>query len=116
MTRRHFAEATFVAALAGSSRIGATVRPQAPGIKLGSQAPAEPTDEDLAFFKQLGVDVVYCAVPPALNSIEGIQKIQKRYADAGLCVHNVRNLAVTNNQADIILNRPVRDQKIEAYK
>ena len=116
MTRRDFVTNISVAPLVGSSPIGATVRRQPPGIKLGSQAPAEPTDEDLTFFKQLGVDVVYCAVPPALNSVEGVRSIQKRYADAGLRVHNVRNLAVTNNQADIVLNRPARDQKIEAYK
>jgi mannonate dehydratase len=116
VTRRDFAKSTLATALSASVRVGATVRPQPPGIKLGSQAPAEPTDEDLAFFKQLGVDVVYCAVPPPLNSVEGVRKIQKCYADAGLRVHNVRNLAVTNNQADIILNRPAREQKIETYK
>ena len=94
----------------------ATVRPQPPGIKLGSVAPANPTDDDLLFFKQLGVDCVYCAVPPDLNSVEGLLEIKKRYADAGLTVHNMRNLAVTNNQVDIVLNRPDRDKKIEVYK
>jgi mannonate dehydratase len=108
---------TLGAALIGSTRSGsAAVRPQPPGIKLGSAAPADPSDEDLLFFKQLGVDCVYCAVPPAFNSVEGVLKIKKRYADAGLSVHNVRNLAVTNNQVDIVLNRPGRDKKIEDYK
>jgi mannonate dehydratase len=115
MTRREFGIAVG-AALVNGSRLPATVRPQPPGIKLGSLAPAEPTDEDIAFFKQLGVDVVYCAVPSALNSLEGVLRIKKTYADAGLRVHNVRNLGVTNNQADIVLNRPARDEKIERYK
>src|ERR1700731_3719013 len=107
MTRRDLVKAALGSALLTvPRRTSATVRPQPPGIKLGSQAPAEPTAEDLAFFRQLGVDVVYCAVPPALNSIEGVLKIKKRYADAGLRVHNVCNLGVTNNQADIVLNRP----------
>ena len=43
-------------------------------------------------------------------------KIKKRYADAGITVHNIRNLAVTNNQVDIVLNRPGRDKRIEDYK
>jgi mannonate dehydratase len=117
MTRRDLVRSALGSALLTTPRrAAAAVRPQPPGIKLGSQAPAEPTEEDLIFFKQLGVDVVYCAVTPALNSVEGVLSIKKRYADAGLRVHNVRNLAVTNNQADIVLNRPDRDRKIEAYK
>jgi mannonate dehydratase len=94
----------------------AKVRPQPPGIKLGSVAPANPTDDDLLFFRQLGVDCVFCAVTPELNSVEGLLHIRKRYADAGLAVHNIRNLAVTNNQVEIVLNRPGRDKKIEDYK
>ena len=95
----------------------ADARPQPPGIKLGSAAPLDPTGEDLLFFKQLGVDCVFCAVvKQEFNNVEGLLDVKKRYADAGLIVHNVRNLAVTNNQADIVLNRPGRDKKIEDYK
>jgi mannonate dehydratase len=94
----------------------ATVRPQPPGIKLGSVAPANPTDDDLLFFRQLGVDAVFCAVTPELNSVGGLLSIKKRYADAGLTVHNIRNLGVTNNQLEIVLNRSGRDKKIEDYK
>ena len=42
---------------------------QSPRVKLGSAAPANPTDDDLLFFKQLGVDCVFCAVTPELNVI-----------------------------------------------
>lgn len=51
-----------------------------------------------------------------MNSVEGLLQIKKRYGDAGLEVHNIRNLPVTNNQVDIVLNRPGRDRKIELYK
>jgi len=102
--------------LSSSQSSSAVVRPQPPGIKLGSAAPADPTDEDLLFFKQLGVDCVFCAVTPELNSVEGLLTIKKRYAAAGLTVHNVRNLPATNNQVDIVLNRPGRDKRIEDYK
>src|SRR5207248_3568734 len=100
----------------GAQVVSATVRAQPPGIKLGSLAPANPTDDDLLFLKQLGVDCVFCAVTPELNSVEGLLRIRKRYADAGLTVHNIRNLAITNNQTYIVLTRPRRDKKIEAYE
>jgi mannonate dehydratase len=115
MTRRDFGRMAVSGALAARSA-AATVRPQPSGIKLGSVAPANPTDEDLLFFKQLGVDCVFCAVTPEFNSVEGLLRIKKRYADAGLTVHNMRNLAVTNNLVDVVLNRPGRDKKIEDYK
>ncbi|MQA31463.1 MAG: TIM barrel protein [Luteitalea sp.] len=104
--------------LTSSKSALAVVRPQPLGIKLGSSGPAEPTDEDLLFFKQLGVDVVQCSVGgrPELNSVEGLLKIKKRYADAGLTLHNVRNLPVTNNRIDCVLNGPGRDADIANYK
>ena len=53
MTRRELAKITLGGALVNGSRLPATVRPQPPGIKLGSLAPAEPTDEDIAFSDNL---------------------------------------------------------------
>ena len=69
MNRRDLAKRVLVSSLFTTRRrVAATVRAQPPGIKLGSQAPAEPSAEDLTFFKQLGVDVVYCiAVDAALD-------------------------------------------------
>jgi mannonate dehydratase len=120
MTRRELGKMAFgglvTTMLHSPQSVFATVRRQPPGIKLGSVAPANPTEDDLLFFKQLGVDCVFCAVTPELNSVEGLLQIKKRYANAGLTVHNVRNLGVTNNQVEIVLNRPGRDKKIEEYK
>ena len=117
MTRRELGRVALGGAvLAGRQVASATVRPQPPGIKLGSAAPADPSNDDLLFYRELGVDGVFCAVTPQFNSVEGLLHVKKRYADAGLTVHNMRNLPVTNNQVDIVLNRPGRDKKIEAYK
>ena len=58
--------------LSSSRSSSAVLRPQPPGIKLGSVAPANPTEDDLLFFRQLGVDCVFCAVTPELNSVEGL--------------------------------------------
>lgn len=117
MTRRGLGRVALGASLSDwPRRLRGTLRSQPPGIKLGAVAPANPTDDDLLFFKQLGVDCVFCAVTPELNSVDGLLNIRRRYADAGLTVHNMRNLAITNNQVEIVLNRPGRDKKIEDYK
>jgi mannonate dehydratase len=105
MNRREAGKAVIVGALGAmlldaSTSSSALVRPQPPGIKLGSAAPIDPSDEDLLFFRQLGVDCVFCAVTPERSSVESLLSIKKRYADAGLTVHNIRNLGVTNNQVD----------------
>ena len=73
-TRRQLARLAATGGLSASmftsSRTAfASVRPQAPGIKLGIAAPANPSDDDLLFFKQLGVDCVFCAVIPEFYSI-----------------------------------------------
>ena len=53
---------------------------------------------------------------PEFSSVDHLLRIKKRYADVGITVHNIRNLGVTNNQADIVLNRPGREKRIEDYK
>jgi hypothetical protein len=67
--------------LLSSPRTGyAKVRPQPSGIKLGSVAPANPTEDDLLCLRQLGADAVFCAVTRELNGVEGLLHIKKRYA------------------------------------
>jgi mannonate dehydratase len=94
------------------------VRPQPPGIKIGCAASTNPTDDDLLFYKQLGVEYVFLSVWPGSpqDSVEGILEIKKRYEDAGLRIHNVRNMLVTTGLADVVLNGPARDKKIEDFK
>jgi mannonate dehydratase len=100
-----------------SSASPAVVRPELPGIHLALDAPVHPTDEDLLFFKQVGVDVVYVrGTKPEDQTVEGLLALKKRYADAGLAVNDVDYHAVTGNLSDIVLNRPGRDNAIEAYK
>ena len=100
----------------GASPSSASVRPQSPGIKLAIAGRANPSDEDILFLKQLGIGYVFCAVTPEFNSVEGLQQIKKRYSDAGITVHDVRNMAVTTDLTDVVLGRPGRDQKIEDFK
>ena len=51
-----------------------------------------PTADDILFFKQLGVDCVYVSATPEHSGVESLLDIKRRYADAGLTVHNIRNL------------------------
>lgn len=77
------------------------VRPNPPGLKLAVNGSANPTDDDLLFLRELGVEYVFCGVTPELNSVEGLQQIKKRYAQAGVTVHNVRNMPVMNELMEV---------------
>lgn len=103
-------------ALATSSvKSSPTVHQNAPGIKLCGQFPAKPTDDDLLFLKQIGVEYVSVASTPDLRTAEGFLKIKTRYADAGITVWNIGNSDV-HNMPEVTLNLPGRDRKIEEYK
>jgi mannonate dehydratase len=93
----------------------APVHRNAPGIKLCAQFPAKPTDDDLLFLKQIGVEYVSVGSTPDLRTAEGFLQIKKRYADAGITVWNIGNTDV-HNMPEVTLNMPGRDRKIEEYK
>jgi mannonate dehydratase len=103
------------ALLAAPCAAGAAVHKNAAGIKLCGQGSAEPSDEELLFFKQIGAEYVSVAAPPNLRTAEGFRAIKKRYADAGITVWNIGNASVHNMQ-EVTLNLPGRDAKIEEYK
>src|SRR6266487_849783 len=93
----------------------ATVHQNAPGIKLCGQFPPNPTDDDLLFLNQIGVEYVSVASTPDLRTAEGFLQIKKRYADAGITVWNIGSSSV-HNMPEVTLNLPGRDKKIEEYK
>jgi mannonate dehydratase len=95
----------------------AAVPPQPTGIQLACDIVVNAKDEDLLFFKQAGVDVVCVRqTKPEDQTVEGLLRIKKRFADAGLMVNDFDNQGVNANLGDIVLNRPGRDKAIEAYK
>jgi mannonate dehydratase len=87
----------------------------ASGIKLCVQSPANPTDDDLLFIRQLGVEYASVASTPELRTAEGFLQIKQRYASAGISVWNIGNTSV-HNMPEVTLNLPGRDEKIEEYK
>jgi mannonate dehydratase len=115
--RRDFGRLTLgtlgVAALGSPS---AAAAPQiTPGIKLCVQSSANPTDEQLLFFKQLGAGYASVASTPELRTAEGFIQIKKRYADAGITVWNIGNTSV-HNMPEVTLNLAGRADKIDEYK
>ena len=103
------------ALLTSTARSFATVQPNTPGIKICGQFPAKPTDNDLLFLKQIGMEYVSVGSTPDLRTAEGFLQIKKRYADADITVWNIGNSDV-HNMPEVTLNLPGRDQKIEEYK
>ena len=118
-SRRAFNKLALAGALGGplllaSPRV-AEVPKVKPGIKLCVQSSATPSDEELLFIKQLGVEYVSVAATPKLRTAAGFQQIKQRYAMAGLTVWNIGNTEV-HNMPEVTLNLPGRDEKIAAYQ
>ena len=93
----------------------AAVQDNAPGVKICGQTSPNPSDNDLLFLKQIGVEYVSVGSTPDLANAEGFRRIKKRYADAGITVWNIGNTRV-HNMPEVTLNLPGRDVKIEEYK
>jgi mannonate dehydratase len=118
--RRSFVQ-TAGAALLASARTGrATVYPNPPGIKIATSAPASPTDEDLLFYQQVGVEYVSLPATPETANAESFTKMRRRYESAGIKVHNIGSgvgpSGSLHNMPEVTLNLPGRDQKIAEYK
>lgn len=89
--------------------------PLARGIKLSLQVPTDPSDEDLQFAQQLGVDFVSIPTGGDRATAENFIRLKSRVEAAGLKVWNIGNSNV-HNMPEVTLNLPGRDAKIEEYK
>ena len=86
-----------------------------PGIKIAAQIRPEPTPEDTAFIKQMGVDYVVLWTGGDKASYEYYASRRDLFARAGLKVYGFGSYSV-HNQPEITLALPGRDEKIEEYK
>ena len=120
--RREFGKIALGAAALASSRrtASATVHPNPPGIKIATSFRANPTDEDLLFLQQIGVEYVSLGATPETANAESFTKMRERYEAAGIKVYNVGSgvgpSGSLHNMPEVTLNLPGRDQKIEEYK
>ena len=86
-----------------------------PGMKVAFQAPPEPTEEDIQFIQQIGVDYVVLWTGAEKASAEYYASRKQLYNEAGIQVYGFGDFAVHNQDA-IVLGLPGRDEKIEEYK
>ncbi len=128
--RRDFGKTLLTGALGGtvfSAATGATAaaepasgKRRQSGVKLAiqmnhfSKDPLDPTEEEFAFVKALGVGHVTIWVGPDRASAEHFKAAVKRYASAGVKIWNIGNYDV-HNIPEVTLNLPGRDRKIEQY-
>ncbi|MCD6365623.1 MAG: mannonate dehydratase [Planctomycetes bacterium] len=86
-----------------------------PGMKIAAQASPEPTDEEIALIKQMGVEYVVLWTDSGKAGYEYYASRRDLFEKAGLKVYGLGNLDVHNEDA-IVLNLPNRDEKIDQYK
>lgn len=86
-----------------------------PGIKLAAQMSPEPSEDDLKFVKQMGVDYVVLWTDESKSSYDYYASRRKLFENAGLTIYGFGNRDVHNQDA-IVLNLPNRDAKVEQYK
>ena len=101
--------------LAASQASGATKTPWLPGIKVAMQLGANPSDEDLQFMQQVGVNYAAVSVDRKDDNVANFVRIKTRIESAGLRVWTIGHDG-NRNQEEIVLNLPGRDERIEAYK
>ena len=89
--------------------------PIPPGMKIAAQVSPEPTQEELQFIQQMGVEYVVLWTDGEKASQEYYASRRRLFESAGLKVYGFGNSSVHNQDA-ITLGLPNRDAKIEEYK
>ena len=85
------------------------------GMKIAAQVSPEPTEEDLRFIRQLGVEYVVLWTDQDKAGYEYYRSRRMLFEEAGLKVYGFGNRSVHNQDA-IVLGLPNRRAKIEEYK
>jgi mannonate dehydratase len=86
-----------------------------PGIKIAAQITPEPSEDDLAFINQMGVNYVVLWTDGEHAGYEYYAGRRELFNAAGLKVYGFGSRSV-HNQPKITLGLPGRDEKIEEYK
>jgi mannonate dehydratase len=86
-----------------------------PLMKLSFQASPEPSEDDIRFLQQMGIEyvVLWCDADKA--GYDYYYSRRQLFESAGIKILGFGNWAV-HNQDKIVLNLPGRDEKIEEYK
>ena len=87
----------------------------APGLKVAAQMSPEPSDEEMAFVRQMGVEYAVTWIDSAKASPEYYRSRREHFARGGIQLYGLGNGSVHNVDA-ITLNLPNRDEKVAEYK
>ena len=87
----------------------------APGLKVAAQMSPEPSEEEMAFVRQMGVEYAVTWVGSAKASPEYYRSRREHFARGGIQLYGLGNNSVHNVDA-ITLNLPNRDEKVAEYK
>ncbi|MDQ3702405.1 MAG: mannonate dehydratase [Chloroflexota bacterium] len=87
----------------------------APGMKLAAQMSPEPTEDDLRFVRQMGLEYVVLWTDGTKAGPEYYASRRDLFERAGLKIYGFGNADVHNQDA-IVLNLSNRDEKVEEYK
>ena len=87
----------------------------APGLKVAAQMSPEPSEEEMALVRQMGVEYAVTWVDPAKASPEYYRSRREHFARGRIQLYGLGNSSVHNVDA-ITLNLPNRDEKVEEYK
>ena len=114
-TRRSFTALAAAGVLASPLARAAKLQPLSKGVKISLQIPTDPSDEDLEFVQQVGVEYVNIPTGGERATLENFVRLKQKVEAAGLKVWNIGNSNV-HNMPEVTLNLPGRDKKIEEYK
>src|SRR6516225_6547348 len=108
MNRREFARTT--AGVLASSQLARPAKPApvADGIRVGHRLSPTFADEDLAFFKNLGIEYATIWTDSKLCNFDYFASTRQRLAAAGIKLLNIGNLDL-HCDPDMVLALPGRD-------
>jgi mannonate dehydratase len=86
-----------------------------PGLKVAAQMSPEPTEEEMAFVRQMGVEYAVTWIDSAKASPQYYRSRSEHFAEGGIKLYGLGKGSVHNVDA-ITLNLPNRDAKVEEYK
>lgn len=89
--------------------------PKIQGMHIALQMPAEPTPEEFAFARQMGIDYAVLWTDGAHAGYDFYASRRELFEKNGINVYGFGNWDVHNQDA-IVLNLPGRDEKVAQYK
>jgi mannonate dehydratase len=86
----------------------------APGLKVAAQMSEAPSDEEMAFIRQTGVEYAVTWIDPAKASPQYYRSRREHFARGGIKLYGLGKSSVHNVDA-ITLSLPNRDEKVAEY-